>query len=391
MLNGSRTDAAPRRRRFALLFDDLQSVHLFKDVGQIPFQMQRHFGYDAEIVCRRNEEKYLYLDDALQGLKVVFHDGHPYRHLLKHAREIDVLMLFHISTETIYRGLLYKVLNPSGLLYVKADMSGESIRYSRWGERNFITQTKRMLLFNRFVKRVDIVSFETERAYRGVSNLPQEKKLLLPNGFDPDFIDWYGVRRREFTEKENIILLVGRHGDYAKNTELMLDALEVLADIGDWQVWFVGPMSEEFEKRKDRFLDQFPRLADKVKFTGQIDDKRQLFELYSRAKVLCLTSRWEGFPNVAVEGLALGMIPMMPDSIACTADIIDHGRCGIGFRQDSKEGLSASLNGLLAMRDELEFMAQMAQQHFNRSFRWKYILKCLDERIKLQLNGISQE
>ena len=387
MLTISRTEATPLRRRFALLFDDLRSVHLFKDVGQIPFQMQRHFGYDAEIVCRRNEEKYLYLDDALQGLKVIFHNGHPYRYLLKHAREIDVLMLFHISTKTIYRGILYKALNPSGRLYVKADMSGENIRYSQWGERNFFTQSKRMLLFRLFVKRVDVVSFETERSYRSVSNIPQEKKLLLPNGFDPDFIDWYGVRRRPFVEKENIILLVGRHGDFAKNTELMLDALEDMADIGDWQVWFVGSMTDEFKKRKDLFLDKFPKLAEKVKFTGQIDDKKQLFELYSRSKVLCLTSRWEGFPNVAVEGLAFGLIPMMPDSIACTADIIDHGRCGIGFKQDSRDSLSAALGGLFVSGDELEYMAQMALQHFMRSLRWQCILKNLDERIKLQLNS----
>jgi glycosyltransferase involved in cell wall biosynthesis len=291
-------------------------------------------------------------------------------------------MLFHISTETIYRGLLYKAVNPGGCLYVKADMSGDVIRYAQWGERNFITQAKRMFLFSRFVPRVDIVSFETERSYRGVNTIPQEKKLLLPNGFDPDFIDWYGVRRRSFAEKENLILLVARHGDYAKNSELLLDALEVMVDLGDWQVWFVGPMTFEFEKRKNRFLNQFPHLTEKVKFTGQIDDKRQLFELYNRAKILCLTSRWEGFPNVAVEALAFGMIPMMPDSIACTADIVDHGRCGIEFRQNNRDGLLIALKSILAQENELELMAQRAQQHFNRSFCWQNSLKNLDDLIK---------
>lgn len=381
MLNGSGTGVVQRKKRFVLIFDNLLSVHLFKDVGQIPFQMQRHFGYEAEIICQRNEEKYLYLDDALQGLKVGFHDGHPYRYILKHARDIDVLMLLHVSTETIYRGLLYKTLNPSGCLYVKTDMSGESIRYAQWGERNFITQSKRMLLFNQFVKRVDIVSFETKKSFQGVKSIPPEKKLLLPNGFDPDFIDWYGVRRRQFSEKENIILLVGRHGDYVKNTELMLDALEVMGDIGEWQVWFVGPMTAEFEMRKDLFLERLPHLAEKVRFTGQIDDKRQLFEFYSRAKVLCLTSRWEGFPNVAIEGLAFGMIPMMPASIACTADIIDNGRCGIGFTQDERRGLIAALETVFAKENNLELLAQMAQQHFNRSFCWQNILKDLNDRI----------
>ena len=373
------------------MFDDLQSIHLFKDVGQIPFQMYRHFGYDVEIVCRRNKKHFPKVDDILRGLKITCYDGSPYRFLFQQARDIDVLMLFHVSTKTIWRGLLYKTLNPRGCLYVKADMSGTCIRYAQWGERNFVTQAKRVLLFRQFLKRVDIVSLETQAAFKGVGNVPPHKKLYLPNGFDSDFIEQFGVRRRIFAEKENIILLVARHGDYAKNSELMLDALEAMGDIGEWQVWFVGLMTEEFKKQKERFLDQFPQLAKKVMFTGQIDDKRQLFELYSRAKVLCLTSRWEGFPNVAVEGLAFGMIPMMPDSIACTADIIDHGRCGISFRQDSRDSLSATLDSLFARESELELMAQMAQQHFNSSFRWQIILKNLDEQIKLQFNSNSSE
>jgi glycosyltransferase involved in cell wall biosynthesis len=296
-------------------------------------------------------------------------------------------MLFHVSTETIYRGLLYKALNPAGCLYVKADMSGESFRYSQWGARNFITQTKRMVLFSQLVKRVDIVSFETVLSYRGVKDIPQEKKLLLPNGFDTDLVDWYGVTRRTFAEKENIILLVGRHGDYAKNSELMLDALEILGDTGEWQVWFVGSMTDEFRRRTERYLEQSPRQAEKVMFAGQIDDKRQLFELYSRSKVLCLTSRWEGFPNVAIEGLAFGMIPMMPGSIGCTADITDHGRCGVSFKQGSRDDLAAALSTVIEQGIELEDMAQKAQRHFSSSFQWKCILKSLDERIRLHQNN----
>jgi glycosyltransferase involved in cell wall biosynthesis len=263
-------------------------------------------------------------------------------------------------------------------------MSGISIRYAQWGERNFVTQAKRVVLFRQLLKRVDIVSLETKAAFEAIDTVPSHKKLYLPNGFDPDFIEQFGVRRRSFADKDNIILLVGRHGDYAKNSELMLATLGDMGAVGEWQVWFVGSMTAEFEKSKDRFLEQYPQLAEKVRFTGQIDDKRQLFEMYNRSKVLCLTSRWEGFPNVAVEGLAFGLVPVMPDSIACTADIIDDGNCGICFKQDSRTSLSAALSQCIA-GDGLESMAHIALQHFNRSFRWHGILKDLDERIRLQL------
>ena len=369
-----------RGKRFVLMFDDLKSIHLFKDVGQVPFQMYRHFGYDAEIVCRRHEEEYLYIDDALKGLKLTFYEGSPYRYLLEYAREIDILMLFHISTRTIYRGLEYKFLNPQGCLYVKADMSGNTIRYAQWGERNFLTQAKRVFLFRQLVKQVDIVSVETELSFRGVNNIPREKMLLLPNGFDPDFIDWYGVKRRTFDEKENIILLVGRHGDYAKNTELMLDTLVDMGDIGDWQVWFVGPMTAEFEKRRAEFQKQYPHLIGKVFFTGQIEDKRELFELYSRAKILCLTSRWESWGMVCVEAMAFGCVPVMT-AVSSAADITATGTAGIVVEQSSASRLAQALKEIMEAPLGLENLSRRTIAHFQTSFVWKDRLAALDEKI----------
>lgn len=381
MLNGPATDTMVRKKRFVLIFDDLRSVHLFKDVGQIPFQLQRHFDYDVEIVCRRNEAHYLYLNDALKGLKLVFHEGCPYRYLLRHARDIDVLMLFHISTGTIRRGLLYKFINPQGCLYVKADMSGDSIRYARWGERNIITQARRMFLFSRFVKRVDLVSFETERSYRGVTTIPPEKKLLLPNGFDPDFIDWYGVRRRQFHEKEDIILLVGRHGDYAKNSELMFDIISKIGNVGGWQVWFVGPMTSEFEQFKSDFLRLNPRMAGVVVCTGQINDKQELFDLYSRAKMLCLTSRWESWGMVCVEAMAFGCVPVMAP-VSSAEDITNNRRSGVVI--DSHDALvwAAELQRLIDSLDILEKLSTASQEHFGNSFKWQQILFRLDTKIR---------
>jgi glycosyltransferase involved in cell wall biosynthesis len=363
------------------MFDDLQSVHLFKDVGQVPFQLQKHFGYDAEIVCRRNEGNYLYLDDVLKGLKVGFHHGRPYRYLKQHARAIDVLMLFHVSTRTIYRGLLYKALNPHGCLYVKADMSGEVLEYAQRGKRNIITQAKRQLLFRQFVKKVDIVSFETERSYRGVDTIPLEKKLLLPNGFDPDFIDWYGVRRRTFAEKENLILLVGRHGDYAKNTELMLEALPLMGDLDGWRVLFVGPMTPEFRSARDRFLEGCPHLADKVVFTGQLDDKRELFDLYSRAKLLCLTSRWESWGMVCVEAMALGCVPVMTP-VSSADDLTGNGDSGVVIDSYDPAEWSAGLANLLRSPAGIERLAKSANARFENRFDWRRIVARLDEKIR---------
>jgi hypothetical protein len=95
-------DGHDRKTRFVLIFESLQNVHLHKDVGQIPHQLQKNFGYQAEIVCHKNEDQYFYLNGELKGLNLQFFKSGPIAYLLKNARKIDILMLFHVKTESIY-------------------------------------------------------------------------------------------------------------------------------------------------------------------------------------------------------------------------------------------------------------------------------------------------
>lgn len=380
MLKEGISNRGCRKKRFVLLFDDLQSVHLFKDVGQVPFQMYKHFSYDAEIVCRRGAEDFSSIDDVLQGLKITVLDEHPYRYLLRHARDIDVLMLFHISTRSAYRGILYKFLHPKGSLYIKADLTGNQVSFGQWVDQDVFTHFKRLLLRKRLIKAVDVVSFETRAAFMGADVVPAEKRLLLPNGFDPDFIDGYGVRRRCFAEKENVILLVARHGDPNKNTELMLDALEIMGDIGEWKVCFVGAMTPEFEQHRDVFLQNNPRLAAKVGFTGQIDDKRELFEMYSRAKILCLTSRRESWGMVCVEAMAFGCVPIMT-AVSSAEDITGFGTAGLIVEQGNAGQLARTLKDVCADQECLQGLSKEAHKHSLEHFTWKDNLARLDQKI----------
>ena len=382
MLNedNSRTDS--RKKRFVLLFDDLQSVHLFKDVGQVPFQMYKHFGYAAEIICCRGREEFSQIDPVLRGLKITVIDESPYRYLFRQARDIDVLMLMHISTRSAYRGILYKFLNPKGCLYIKADQTGSQVDFGRWVDQDVVTHLKRVLLRKKLIKAVDVVSFETQLAFSGADVVPAAKRVLLPNGFDPEFIDRYAVRRRDFKEKENLILLVARHGDQVKNTELMLDALALMGDIADWQVCFVGPMTPEFEQRKELFLHNNPELAGKVTFAGQIDDKRELFELYSRAKILCLTSRRESWGMVCVEAMAFGCVVVMT-AVSSAHDVTDNGKCGIVIGSHEPETWATRVQGVISDSAGLERLAVAARQHCAQHFYWQPILQPLSDALKL--------
>lgn len=374
MLNEGSSNTESRKKRFVLLFDDLQSVHLFKDVGQVPFQMYKHYGYAAEIVCRRSGDNFPAIDGVLGGLKITVVDESPYRYLARQARDIDVLMLMHISTRSAYRGILYKFLNPKGCLYIKADLTGTQVDFGQWVDQDVFTHFKRVLLRKKLMKAVDVVSFETQAAFMGADAVPAEKRLLLPNGFDPDLIDRYGVRRRTFAEKENIILLVARHGDPNKNSELMLDALALMGDCGDWQVWFVGPMTPGFEQRRDTLLQNYPQLAGKVMFTGQIDDKHDLFELYSRAKILCLTSWRESWGMVCVEAMAFGCVPVMAP-VSSAQDITQNGQTGFVVNSYEPQVWGASLQQICANSDQLGNLSDACRHIIMNQWSWGVLLK----------------
>jgi glycosyltransferase involved in cell wall biosynthesis len=360
-------------KNFVLMFEGLHSFHLHKDVGQIPFQLYKHYGFDSEIACFKNEKNYAYINAELKGLKLSFFRFSRYLYILLNAHRIDVLMLFHISTKTIYRGLLYKLLNPAGYLYVKADLASDRVIYSSWEAKNPITVLKRKILYQLFLSRVNLISFETKRSFEGASDIPLNKKSLLPNGFDPDLLDYFGIRPKEFHEKDNVILLVGRHGDHAKNSEFMLDVLAQMGDLAGWTVYFIGPMTNEFIIRKDAFLDSNPQFKDKVIFTGPVNDKRQLFEYYNRSKILCLTSRSESWGLVCVEGLCFGNTLIMTN-VNSADDLTDNGKAGFKIEQGDITGYTAALKLLMTNTAELLKYHKYALYHFNNSYIWKNIL-----------------
>ena len=289
-------------------------------------------------------------------------------------------MLFHVKTESIYATLLYKFLNPKGFLYVKYDLDDYELLYASWRNRNFITQLKRSFLFKVFIKKLDLFSVECQLVYDKLKRIPTSKKMHLPNGFDSDIPAYYGIVSKSFAEKENLILLVGRHGSRQKNSELMLNVLESMGDIGDWQVFFIGPMTDEFEKKKNVFLDKFSNYREKVQFVGNVTDKKLLFEYYNRAKIFCLPSRWEGFPLVCPESLFFGNVLVMTRELASSYDITGDGTIGFRAANENRDEWCQVLLRLMNDQTLLRDYSERAVEYFLSHFDWKLLTGKLADR-----------
>jgi glycosyltransferase involved in cell wall biosynthesis len=205
----------------------------------------------------------------------------------------------------------------------------------------------------------------------------KEKLICIPNGVDSDFLD-KEIKLKRFEEKENILITVGRIGTFQKNTELLLDALKII-DLKDWKVYIIGPIEAEFKNQIDLFFKENPQLVGRVIFTGNVTDRTELSEWYNKAKVFCLTSRFEGFPIAFSEALYFGN-HIISTPIASANYITQSGKYGVIAKADS-----------IALSQEIQKSIKMGFLTSNRfkeirafaksNFIWPVIIKKLAEKI----------
>lgn len=304
-----------RRKRLTLLWREFNSLELGKDVMLVPYYLGKSLNYDVEICMNYADEqldevsKYIQRTGATIIRKPIGYTHFRrisayFKYLLSNARKTDLLMCFHWRIETYFSILFYKFLNPKGKLYIKLDTdSGNEFDTTRYiGIKRWLLHK----LYSACIHRVNCFSCETSKVYDTIcqntdfGDILKKKLVLMPNGFDEELLQSFNIKERSFEEKENLIITVGRIGTEQKNTEMLLNALQGL-NLKDWKVCIIGPIEPNFQETIDKFYQQNTEKQNQVQFIGSINDKRELWEWYNRAKIFVLTSRWEGSPIVLPE------------------------------------------------------------------------------------------
>lgn len=124
-------------------------------------------------------------------------------------------------------------------------------------------------------------------------------------------------------KKENTIIWVGRLIDPQKNTKDFIDSWNIFQnDHPEWNSIIIGdgPHRRIFEEYANKTM------ARNLTFAG---NQKDISKYYSKAKILCMTSLYEGWPMVLSEAMAYNVVPVVFNTFLSLNDIIENHSNGI--------------------------------------------------------------
>lgn len=413
-------------KKFVTLFREMPNVGLKKDVGMIPYIMNKKGFYNTELVTfsLKDEEYYSIINDMSDfNIKFLGEKGknsfikRTLVYLIKYAKEINILNLYHLRLSNGIFILLYKLLNKNGKVYLKLD-----IDYRFFEKNRFFLKR---ILYSDILRGATLCSAESTKICREVQKYSGVNCVYIPNGYyqfenqgskiqlDDQNIkyDWNLIldNERQYIQSEKkiplgklletvkeeervnalldylkegdrrIIVTVGRIGAYQKNHEMLLAAGNESMEQQEFAMVFVGPIEESFSDFFSDVAMNNPKILERVFFLGNIVDKKNLNKVYEKADIFILTSRWEGFPLVIPEALFHGCYCILTDSIYPSSDIIVNERIGEIIKSEDVKALSKSMIKWYKNIDIIRQYSADIKDYCKENFMWDGICEKIYE------------
>ncbi len=175
---------------------------------------------------------------------------------------------------------------------------------------------------------------------------------IFPNGVDipvpteEEYLRYRsaGGSRAGVSAEEFVFLFVGQHR-WEKNVRLIIESMKVLRDRGvAYRMVFAGAGNAEKEMKK---LVAALKVADRVRFLGQLLDREGLKELYARADLFLFPSMYDNAPLVVREAAAFALPSVLAKGSSAAEGVVD-GENGF-LAENSIEAFSDKLTQI--MRD----------------------------------------
>lgn len=350
-------------------FREFQKMYLRKDIFLIPYYIAKQMNLPLRYYYAHDNGD-VPLEEVERG--VVFYNFNHInesellrlwdllRCAIIPARKINALFLIHTSLSNMIVTILFKKINPKGKVLIMGDLDEKLAQ--ELSEHNYVFSTGfkgwiKKKIVDSFFYNLDVLTVGTDEV------LSMFQNMFNRNGWkgvvqchpclDGELFDQSGLKCRDFDEKENIMLTVGRIGSYQKNTDMILNALSMI-DLKSWKFYFIGPFADGFDTKSEssyvryveRFISENPLLEGRVIFTGPIYNPKEVYEYYLRAKVFVLTSRFEGFPNVLSDAAALGCY-IVSTNVGGSSLVSNDWQFGVKVEQENFEELAKIFQSII--------------------------------------------
>lgn len=372
----------PGLRHLTVVFQGLQPLHLPKDVVQLPVHVARREGWEASIIATGDGAE-LRGTFAGAGLDVVVVDRRGLRwaelrrvvgELLRRRRRLDVVLLYHVTLESVVISHVLRLLAPWSVVVLKLDADHR-------GTTGLLSPpSMKSTALRSLTLRSPIALFitETSGAYRTLGPLfsaYRRRLVVVPNGFDGDD----GIAPRALSARmrrtsnaspgaPKTVVSVARHGSEQKRSELLLEALSWLddAELSHLHLVLVGPSTAEFAVICDQFRAARP--------IGDLEQRAWLDpdgmrEVYEDADVYVAVTAWESFGLATLEAVASG-VPCIATPVGVVPDLIDAGAPIHVLPADpTPEEVARSLREVLADRTRSE---ELGRRGAEVAAQWTY-------------------
>jgi len=221
----------------------------------------------------------------------------------------------------------------------------------------------------RYLATVDGVvcnSHATARAVSDAGGPPSGRTVVAPpagDRFDPD------VTAAEIAERAREgplrVAFVG-NVEPRKGLDTLVDALARLEE--PWELTAVGRHRDGSYVRSVEERIDAAGSRDRVRLPGRLPD-RELADVLRNSHVLAVTSRYEGFGIVYLEGMSFGL-PAVATAAGGASETVTDGETGFLVEPDDPASVARALSSLARDRDRLARMGRAARRRYEDHPDW---------------------
>jgi glycosyltransferase involved in cell wall biosynthesis len=273
----------------------------------------------------------------------------------------DVVVTFNVNNIYIYVAIASLFL-PSKIRYVTRESTTLSFFIKRYSYFRFLVFAIYKLLYNIS----DIVICQSVKMKEDMVenfNVDAKRAIIINNPIETNLIQTQAISTLEGGLMQNNtykLLAIGRYVS-AKGFDLLIKAIANIAHFNLHLVILGDETAEEpLYKKKLYEIASECNVLDKISFLPfDINPYRYL----SRMDALVLSSRYEGFPNVAIEAHAVGKPVVAYKSLAGIQDIIMDGVNGVLVNEDTIVALASGIEKAHAMTWNKESVIETAKRY----------------------------